>query len=425
MLARAGGEQNIFSSSCWTFRDSFSTAETRGEERLSSYRRSRPATSSTVGPSSPFHSITARELAYDDGALRTNFRHMGLVHRTSSGSVEVVTIWDAVSVYILGQLKLEKGVLLPGLGTFAMVQERFQGEEEVFTARRPVFQLNMDVAFLQELTFPTAVIPEDVEIKPLNYRWLSRATSFPRHMVEDCVRDTILLYSCQLRNGQHLSFTFKDIGVLSCQDGVLCMRFYYDCVTGLESKASRMALLRTRLWVPCAAVSGGAATARGMQAAPDRTFPSFRFVVISTAAAEALANRHKKAAEEQRIRRGTAGHPEKLLQRRAKFSLPVLPSQSPGRRQQDLGEKTSASVLPPCPGSPPRTKEAIRQEPAPAARPTAAIPSSEGFRRMLQTFLTKRKALHTLPACSCPLGHHKTLDSGQRLRKMCKSFRGR
>ncbi|XP_063178398.1 coiled-coil domain-containing protein 81-like isoform X2 [Chroicocephalus ridibundus] len=100
---------------------------------------------------------------------------------------EVVTIWDAVSAYILGQLKLDKGVLLPGLGTFTMVQERFQGEEEVFMARRPVFQLNMDKACLQELTFPTGVIPgekpeatchfptpclgaEDVEIKPLNYR---------------------------------------------------------------------------------------------------------------------------------------------------------------------------------------------------------------------------------------------------------------
>ncbi|XP_063178403.1 coiled-coil domain-containing protein 81-like [Chroicocephalus ridibundus] len=83
---------------------------------------------------------------------------------------EVVTIWDAVSAYILGQLKLDKGVLLPGLRTFTMVQERFQGEEEVFMARRPVFQLNMDKACLQELTFPTGVIPEDVEIKPLNYR---------------------------------------------------------------------------------------------------------------------------------------------------------------------------------------------------------------------------------------------------------------
>lgn len=85
----------------------------------------------------------------------------------------------------------------------------------------------------------------DVQISPLNYKWLSRATSFPPHVLEDCVQETILLYSFQLRNRQRLAFSFKDIGVLSCKDDVLCMRFYYDCVTGLESKASRIALLHT------------------------------------------------------------------------------------------------------------------------------------------------------------------------------------
>ncbi|KFW60704.1 Coiled-coil domain-containing protein 81, partial [Pygoscelis adeliae] len=138
-----------------------------------------------------------------------------------------------------------QGVLVTGLGTFAMVQERFHGEEEVYVVRRPVFRLDIDALLLQELAFPTVVIPGDVKIKPLNYKWLSRATSFPQHVVEDCVQETILLYSFQLRNRQRLAFAFKDIGVLSCKDDVLCMRFYYDCVTGLESKASRIALLHT------------------------------------------------------------------------------------------------------------------------------------------------------------------------------------
>ena len=93
----------------------------------------------------------------------------------------------------------------------------------------------------------------DVKIKPLNLKWLSRATSVPRHVVEDCVRETVLLYSFQLRNRRHLAFVFKDIGVLSCEDDVLCMRFYYDCVTGLESKASRIALLHT---VSCSGLEG-------------------------------------------------------------------------------------------------------------------------------------------------------------------------
>lgn len=85
----------------------------------------------------------------------------------------------------------------------------------------------------------------DVKVKPLNYRWLSQATSFPRHLVENCVQETILLYSYHLRSGKHLPFAFKDIGVLSCRDDILVMRFYYECVVGLEPKASRVALLHS------------------------------------------------------------------------------------------------------------------------------------------------------------------------------------
>lgn len=42
------------------------------------------------------------------------------------------------------------------------------------------------------------------------------------------------------------------------------------------------------------------------------------------------------------------------------------------------------SVLPPCPGSFPRTKKAGRQEPSPLASPSTALPSSEGCKRELQ-----------------------------------------
>ncbi|KFO92356.1 Coiled-coil domain-containing protein 81, partial [Buceros rhinoceros silvestris] len=136
-----------------------------------------------------------------------------------------------------------QGVLIPGLGTFTMVHEQFNGYEDVYTVRRPYFYLDIDEFFLQELVFPTVIIPGDVKVKLLNYRWLSQATSFSRHLVENCVQETILLYSYHLRSGQHLPFAFKDIGVLSCRDGILGMRFYYECVAGLERKASRVALL--------------------------------------------------------------------------------------------------------------------------------------------------------------------------------------
>ncbi|NXE30679.1 CCD81 protein, partial [Ardeotis kori] len=137
-----------------------------------------------------------------------------------------------------------QGVLLTGLGTFAMVQEQFKGEE-VYVVRRPVFQLHIESSCLRELMFPTVVIPGDVTVKPLDYERLSKATRLPLRVVEGCVRETILLYSFQLRNRQRLAFAFKDIGVLSCKDDVLCMRFYQDCVKGLETKATWIALLHT------------------------------------------------------------------------------------------------------------------------------------------------------------------------------------
>ena len=58
------------------------------------------------------------------------------------------------------------------------------------------------------------------------------------------MQETISFYSFQQTNRQRLAFV-KDIGVLSCRDDILCVRFYYDCVTGLESKVSLIALLHT------------------------------------------------------------------------------------------------------------------------------------------------------------------------------------
>ncbi|NXJ85826.1 CCD81 protein, partial [Trogon melanurus] len=138
-----------------------------------------------------------------------------------------------------------QGVIVRGLGTFAVVHEKLHNKEKVHMIRRPIFRLDIDEPSLQDFTLPTGVIPGNVKIKPMNFHWLSRATSFSRQVVEDCVQETIVLYSLQLRNKQHFAFTFKDIGVLSCQNNVLCMRFYHKCITGLESKACWDALLHT------------------------------------------------------------------------------------------------------------------------------------------------------------------------------------
>ncbi|NXO59394.1 CCD81 protein, partial [Aramus guarauna] len=136
-----------------------------------------------------------------------------------------------------------KGVMVAGLGTFAMVQKHVFSTREVVVARRPIFQLAIDKFWLQGLECPTEIIPDDAKVKPLNFQELSGACGFPRRMVETCVRETILLYSFQLRDGKHFSFAFQDIGVLACKGNVLCMQFFSHCITGLESTASPIALV--------------------------------------------------------------------------------------------------------------------------------------------------------------------------------------
>lgn len=92
------------------------------------------------------------------------------------------------------------------------------------------------------------LLADGVKIEPLNYVQLSRATSFPLHVVKNCVQETILLYCFLLRSKEHVPFGFRDIGVLTCEDGFLCMKFYLDCVKRLESTAGLVALLHSVSW---------------------------------------------------------------------------------------------------------------------------------------------------------------------------------
>ncbi|XP_068886986.1 uncharacterized protein [Aphelocoma coerulescens] len=103
----------------------------------------------------------------------------------------------------------------------------------------------MDMSCLRELVFPTVMIPGDIKIMPLDYCWLSQTNSLPPDMVRGCVEETILLYSFQLSTRQCPAFTFENIGILSCQDNVLCMQFHCSCIAELASQDIWVALLLT------------------------------------------------------------------------------------------------------------------------------------------------------------------------------------
>ncbi|XP_066840438.1 coiled-coil domain-containing protein 81-like [Anser cygnoides] len=229
-----------------------------------------------------------------------------------------------------------QGVRVAGLGTFGVVREQFHGKEELLLIRRPFFQLDIDELWLEEIYCPTEILPDGVKIEPLNCVQLSRATSFPLHVVKNCVQETILLYCFLLRSKEHVPFAFRDIGVLTCEDGFPCMKFYLDCVKRLGSIAGLVALLHSRMWPAHLTAFSGETTARGIQ-----MIPRFHLTVRRRPEAKASTTSQEEASGERRIRRVSECHPGKLLQRRKKLSLPILTSWEPGTRQQDVEKKPS------------------------------------------------------------------------------------
>ncbi|XP_048784059.1 coiled-coil domain-containing protein 81-like [Lagopus muta] len=284
---------------------------------------------------------------------------------------EIVAVWDAVSEYILEQMKLDKGVLVPGLGFFAGVQEQFHSKEGL-SVRRPVFELNIGALWLPDLQSPNDIIPDDVKIEPLNYQQLSRASGVPLHLVLRCVRESVLLYCHLLRNKTPVPFVFQNLGVMTCQDNFLCMKFFCSCVEMLESNAPVLALIHTRLWMEDPADFGPETAARGI-----RVFPKFQ-LTVEKSRAEAAAD--KKSAIERKMSRGVSAG--KLLPRRNTLT-PTMLQREPGSRQQELAKEPPTSALPPCAGSFRRTKKGGQKE-ASTAQTSAALPATEESKRVLQ-----------------------------------------
>ncbi|XP_067168455.1 coiled-coil domain-containing protein 81-like isoform X2 [Apteryx mantelli] len=286
-------------------------------------------------------------------------------------------------------LSCVQAVLVGGLGTFFTLQEQFcLRSGKVLAVQRPVFHLSTAVDWLLGLKRPAVTLPDNVKLKWLNYRRLSWDTGFPVRVVESCVQETVLLFSSHLLKKEHVTFVFKYIGVLACKGDEAGMKFCPYLIHLLESKAGLLAALHSRPWPMDAESSGGETASAGIQSSPAHVFPRFQLTVEGKAKGKAAPRWCRweiKALGELRSTRSSGeGHGGKLLQSQQQLALPMLPNSAAGTRQQDPAEESRASLLPPCPGSSPRTKKASKQQPPPAASSTAALAIPESCRRILQ-----------------------------------------
>uniref|UniRef100_A0A8D0GZH3 Coiled-coil domain containing 81 n=1 Tax=Sphenodon punctatus TaxID=8508 RepID=A0A8D0GZH3_SPHPU len=148
-------------------------------------------------------------------------------------------IWATVSEFVEKQLSMNKGVHIPGLGTFSFLRQKLEvGNNKFILIQRPVFLLSEKLAQIHGLKRNKIHTPGDIPIVQLNFIMLSLEGSYHREVVEGCIRETLLFFSRSIATKQNVEFTFKGIGVLIIRDNKVKMKFYKDFLQTMDGSGN-------------------------------------------------------------------------------------------------------------------------------------------------------------------------------------------
>uniref|UniRef100_A0ACB8FG41 Uncharacterized protein n=1 Tax=Sphaerodactylus townsendi TaxID=933632 RepID=A0ACB8FG41_9SAUR len=162
-------------------------------------------------------------------------------------SEEVFNIWNAVSEFVEKQLSMNRGVSIPGLGTFSFLRQKLDTRSNKhILVQRPVFLLSEKLAQTHGLKYNNIHTPGDIPVVQLNFIVLSLESLFSREIVEGCVRETLLFFSRSIANKQNVEFTFKGIGVLVIRDNRVKMKFYKDFLQAIDGSGNLLKALSNR-----------------------------------------------------------------------------------------------------------------------------------------------------------------------------------
>ncbi|XP_076838678.1 coiled-coil domain-containing protein 81-like [Brachyhypopomus gauderio] len=170
---------------------------------------------------------------------------------------DVVNIWTNVSSFIERQMRMQKGVCIPGLGAFTFSQQKLELGSKYILIQRPIFLLSEKISQSHCLkqTKPLAVAG-DVPVVPLNFAAVSAESPFDRDGVEGCVRETLLLLLRAVSALRTVLLTFQGIGVLSFRHGTVKMRFHRDFISAMDGTGKLLWALTNRPGTSSSVVSG-------------------------------------------------------------------------------------------------------------------------------------------------------------------------
>nr|XP_056714619.1 coiled-coil domain-containing protein 81 [Euleptes europaea] len=286
-------------------------------------------------------------------------------------SEEVFSIWDTVSEFVEKHLSMNKGVLIPGLGTFSFLRQKLEiGANKQILVQRPVFLLSEKLVQTHGLKRNKIRTPGDIPIVQLNFIVLSLEGPFNREVVEGCVRETLLFFSRSIANKQNVEFTFKGIGVLIIRDNRVKMKFYKDFLQAMDGSGTLLKALSNR-----------PGTGDSVLSCREASVPLLRNVIMFPRMAKKemetideegeQPNREKEQTEKENSKKENLS-PKRLLSRQS-----LAPAKVTGVSLTDEFEKNLGKTLPPRPAVPVSNLKP-EQETAPALVPASPsrIPSS-------------------------------------------------
>ncbi|XP_075054790.1 coiled-coil domain-containing protein 81 [Mixophyes fleayi] len=171
---------------------------------------------------------------------------------------DVSTIWACVSEFIEHQMSLQKGVQIPGLGTFTLSRQKLNVGNNKFTLlQRPVFLLSEKCAQIHGLKYNKIFTTGDIPIVPLNFIALSFACPYNRDTIEGCVKETLTVFSRSVATKQNVEFSFKGIGALIIRELKVKMKFYKEFVNRMDGTGTLIKSLSDRPGTADSVMSAG------------------------------------------------------------------------------------------------------------------------------------------------------------------------
>lgn len=317
-------------------------------------------------------------------------------------SEEILSIWGTVSEFVEKQLSMNKGVLIPGLGTFSFLRQKLEVSNNKFIhVQRPVFLLSEKLAQIHGLKYNKIYIPGDIPIVKLNFIVLSLEGPFNRETVEGCIRETLLSFSRSIATKQTVEFTFKGIGVLIVRDSKVKMKFYKDFLQTMDGSGNLLKALSNRPGTGDSVFSGRDTSSPHSRTCNVVMFPRIELKEMETIPEEACVPCKEKEQTER-----VSSRKENLPVKRLLFRQPICPAKVTGvSLTEDLEKNVKHKVphvspLSPTP-EPAKPEQESKCTQIPASRPRTPSPPCQEHGRAGQEmcYLCMQRAQRSAPPC--------------------------